>query len=231
MSSSTMSLLGLYKWNPLLFVNMSVPDGVDKETLIDNLLAETAELELLYPDADFLAQMIAKWSLKEVKIWEKLLATTLYEYNPIENYDRYESWTDDSKHSVDRSTLNKSTNESSFKGNTAHDEKQNNISDTINSVSAYNELDFAKKDRSTTDNGNTIEAEQSSRSNTEATSKTDIQDEETGNNNAQHEGHIHGNIGTTTSQFMIEEERRVVKFNIYDYIIDSFKKRFCLMVY
>lgn len=40
-----------------------------------------------------------------------------------------------------------------------------------------------------------------------------------------------GNIGITTTQQMIREEREVDKFNLMDYIIDSFMQRFCLMVY
>lgn len=51
------------------------------------------------------------------------------------------------------------------------------------------------------------------------------------NTNATRKLRAYGNIGVTTTQQMIDEERRVVKFNIYDYIIDSFKKRFCILVY
>lgn len=40
-----------------------------------------------------------------------------------------------------------------------------------------------------------------------------------------------GNIGVTTSQQMIEAERELVRFNIYDVIIESFKQRFCLLIY
>ena len=46
-----------------------------------------------------------------------------------------------------------------------------------------------------------------------------------------HSRYIKGNIGVTTTQQMIEEQRKTVKFNIYDYIIESFKARFCIMVY
>lgn len=40
-----------------------------------------------------------------------------------------------------------------------------------------------------------------------------------------------GNIGVTTTQQMIEAERELVRFNIYDVIIESFKQRFCLLIY
>lgn len=44
-------------------------------------------------------------------------------------------------------------------------------------------------------------------------------------------GRAHGNIGVTTSQQMIESERKVAMFNIYDVIAESFVENFCLMVY
>lgn len=40
-----------------------------------------------------------------------------------------------------------------------------------------------------------------------------------------------GNIGVTSTQHLIEEERAVAQFNIYDAISSDFKNRFCLMVY
>lgn len=40
-----------------------------------------------------------------------------------------------------------------------------------------------------------------------------------------------GNIGITTTQQMIKEEREIAEFNLYDLIIDEFKQRFCIMVY
>lgn len=41
----------------------------------------------------------------------------------------------------------------------------------------------------------------------------------------------YGNIGVTTTQQMIESERELVKFNIYEYIVDEFSREFCLQVY
>ena len=40
-----------------------------------------------------------------------------------------------------------------------------------------------------------------------------------------------GNIGVTTTQAMIREQREIVQFNLYEYITNSFKRQFCLMVY
>lgn len=40
-----------------------------------------------------------------------------------------------------------------------------------------------------------------------------------------------GNIGITTSQQMIKQEREVSEFSIVQFIVDDFKQRFCLMIY
>lgn len=43
--------------------------------------------------------------------------------------------------------------------------------------------------------------------------------------------HETGNIGVTTTQQMIREEREINQFDIYKYIVQSFKSMYCLGVY
>lgn len=52
-----------------------------------------------------------------------------------------------------------------------------------------------------------------------------------GSNNESYRNTITGNIGVTTSQQMIEAERRVVLFNIYDWIVDQLKTELFLNVW
>ena len=40
-----------------------------------------------------------------------------------------------------------------------------------------------------------------------------------------------GNIGITSSQQLIQAERDIADFTTYKFIVESFKKRFCIMVY
>lgn len=40
-----------------------------------------------------------------------------------------------------------------------------------------------------------------------------------------------GNIGVTMTQEMIRQQRDVVEFNLYDYIMQDFKQQFCVMVW
>ena len=89
-----LSPLGLYNWDNTIFDLMQIPSALDRETLIQNLLAETAELEVLYPNPVIFKNLLGVWSAKQIDIWNRLYATTQYEYNPIENYNRYETGSD-----------------------------------------------------------------------------------------------------------------------------------------
>lgn len=44
-------------------------------------------------------------------------------------------------------------------------------------------------------------------------------------------GRTHGNIGVTTTQTMLESERRVAMFNFYDTVVRDFQRRFLIWVY
>ena len=46
-----------------------------------------------------------------------------------------------------------------------------------------------------------------------------------------HDSRVHGNIGVTTSQQMLQSERDVAMFNIYDVICKDFQKRFLIWLY
>lgn len=166
-----LSITGMYAYDNSIFEGLTVPEGLDKDTLIFNLLSETAEFEVLYPDIPFMKEMIKQWSAKELSVWERMYKTTTLEYNPIENYDRIEEWTDD------------------------------NTGNAISRVAAFNEGALVPSG-----DGDTV-------------------------THGKHSGRTHGNIGVTTSQQMIEAERKISEFNIYDYIVQSFKKRFCILVY
>ena len=41
---ATLTIMGMYEWDNTLFDGMSLPDNVPRETMINNILLETAEL-------------------------------------------------------------------------------------------------------------------------------------------------------------------------------------------
>lgn len=46
-----------------------------------------------------------------------------------------------------------------------------------------------------------------------------------------HKARMYGNIGVTTTQQLIQEQRELVQFDLQKFIIDDFKQEFCLLVY
>lgn len=223
---SLLTVEGLYNYDNTLFDWFNVPEGLVKQIAIDTILMKTRELEILYPDFTYLKNRIAIWSNKYQINWKKLYDTTVLEYNPIENYDRMEDWTD-----TDDET---STSARDNTRNTTNSVKSTSTNEIMNSVNvtdqntAFNAglADHAKQitDGDTTENG-TI-------TNTETGIDTE-NESVNGGRTGKHKrtGRSHGNIGVTTSQQMIQSERDLVVFNLYDVIAESFIENFCLMVY
>lgn len=229
--SAIVSLLGLSRINPNILSDLVLPDGLDADLVKDNLLAETAELEVIYPDAVFMQAMIGRWSAKELPIWTRLYKTTLLDYNPIENYDRIEEWTEaeDTKKNTEADATG--TSQTDTDGTST---RQSNTDGTINDqkyVSAYNENDFTPTERDNNTQSETNMTTQKDVGTVAVKTSAENTTDETGNRNLLRKGHVHGNIGVTTSQQMIQRERQVSLYNIIDVIITSFKNRFCIQIY
>jgi hypothetical protein len=229
--SATISLLGLKRLNDGILGELVVPDGVDVELVKDNLLAETAELEVIYPDAMFMQAMIGRWSAKELPIWERLYKTTLLEYNPIENYDRMEEWTEaeDTKKNTEADATG--TSKTDTDGTSTRESNTDGVINDQKYVSAYNEVEFTPTERDNNTQNEKNNSEQKDVGTVSVKTSAENTTDETGNRNLLRKGRAHGNIGVTTSQQMIEAEREVALYNIIDVIITSFKNRFCLQVY
>ena len=224
-----LSPLGLYQWDQTIFDLMQIPSALDKPTLIDNLLAETAELEVLYPNPVVLKNLIGVWSAKQIDVWNRLYATTQYEYNPIENYDRHESGTE------------KSTDEATHSGTDTHSDRitldgedtvEGNRKDGgwiagFDSAPAGDADGLVKKTRDESDASTTTEYGKIE----DRTGNYGYGHKITTETDGEHELHIHGNIGTVTAQKMIMEQREIEKFNLYDIIVEDFKMRFCILIY
>ena len=220
---ATLSILGLYQYSPDVFDLFKLPVGVSLDNVRDNILMELAELELLYPSGEFMKTAIGIWSTKQLPVWEKLYATTKLEYNPIHNYDRTEEWTEE-----ETGNRNENRTQSQESNGESSGTVQNSGEDTVKSdVSAFNETSYTPKELQTTTLGTENTSSGTAKQTTDITDDT----EENSSRNNTRTGRAFGNIGVTTTQQMIEAERSVVKFNIVDYIVEDFKRRFCLLIY
>ena len=205
------SILTMYNNYPDIFDDMTFPEGIDKDLLINSIITELAEMDLLYSNPIVLKPLISVWSHKEIRIWEKLYNTTTLDYNPIDNYDRTETET----------TTNERTNTANGTQNSTTTNDLTIASDNAHKVAGYDSgtLTTAESDIGTVDNTGTVTNNITSNS-----ANNDV-------DNGTRTLHSRGNIGVTTTQQMIEQERDISEFNIYDYIVRSFKRRFCIMLY
>lgn len=197
--TSRLTLIGLVNYDPDLFKNLIFPENADTDVFINTLLLDFGTLGVVYPNADFMRNTAIpawcdKWQESLRQTWNALHA----DYNPIENYDRHEHWTD----SPDITRSESGNNESNMTGS----ENSNTYSD----VSAYNTSDYQAQDRIRSDSSSS-----SNGKNMFANSKR-----ETGVTT--HDARIHGNIGVTTSQRMIESELKLRMQSFYGYAATLF---------
>lgn len=202
MIPATLSILGLYQYDSSIFDNLVTPFE-DNENLIQNILMECAELEILYPDADFMKFAIGAWSQKQLPIWNKLHNTEKLEYNPLENANRTEE-------TNDTTVINESNignNKSTVDGNSTNTRQVFPFDGNISQPQYIDDIvPHQESDNNYTDNREG--------QNTFTSVKT-----------------VKGSIGVVTPQEMITQERNISNFSTVNYIIDQFKQRFCILVY
>lgn len=199
------------------------PVDIDKDTLAQNLVIDCAEFEVIYSNPGFLKLAISAWAKSQAQVWQDMYNTIWYKYNPIWNKD---------------GTMSHITTETRDLQTTGHEqlnaesENNQNLQNTENltnehAVAGFNVSDYSNKEKEqvtrtsqTTDNNtSTGKQEKSNTGGETGTITTETRESE------------RGNIGVTTTQTMIEEQRDSVLFNIYNLIISDFKNRFCITIY
>lgn len=233
---ATMSLLGLYNWDSTIIDGLTVPEGVDKSVLINNLLRECAELEIVYTQPEALKFFVGEWAKERLPVWERLAATLKFEYDPISNYDRREEWTDedtderDEQSSVHSSGSHNGSSSGSISGSNSGTSSGESTSKTAGFNSAASDVPD-KQQESREENSAESSEESSTESNEESSAESNGKTQISASRTATRSGRAYGNIGVTTTQQMIEQERNISLFDIDHVIIDDFKKTFCLLIY
>lgn len=115
MAQSKITLIGIENYlNPdrSVFDKLTLPDGIDKETLIGSIILRCQEFELLYSDPEFLIDAVNIWSRKNYWTFNRWVRAINVEYNPLYNFDRTEEITDNHTGSNNK-TINGTNNETS----------------------------------------------------------------------------------------------------------------------
>lgn len=220
---ATTGLLDLLYFDDTIMDNFTVPDGIDRQLALDTIYQRCGLTPLYHPDPAWLKFYVGRWCSKNAKTWEELYKTTIQDYNPIYNYDRTEETTDT------RSGTRK------LSENTSSNTKQNGDTSVTDTSSDSSEHTISA------DNSDSYEPgykDVSSRQDTQASESSNRVDvtgdcavDETTGETYSHKLRAYGNIGVTTTQEMLEAQRKLVRYNVYNEIADSFKEEFCLYIY
>lgn len=299
------------RWDDHFFDHIDIPDRLDKHMLIDTIVERSGACTPIYADPSLFHHYMVMWFKTNKPIFEKMIDTTLFEYNPIENYDRREWYkdvhdydvvdgknttqftdssgeqngtgnitnngtTDNTSNTTSDSTKNITSDVSTtqdstvtdnnttklssnstednvlhvypFDSNLSQPKDERNITNGKNDNTTYDgtvksdidgtEHTVSKEiDNSTgkiIDHGTTLNTSDSTEHNESKSSVGSIGEENSKRDDTgtfEHEAYIHGNIGVTTTQAMIAEERAIILYNVYENISDMFEDRFMLIVY
>lgn len=197
-----MTLYNQLEQNPKIFDDYPLIDKLDRDILNDTIMFRWGGMDTVYSNPDLFKYYSDRWFQRKFEIIKKMWETTQFEYNPIENYDRKEDYWENNDDTLDVTTGDDLT----IDRTTTVDSD----GDVTSQVSPFNANTFINDSKSITDMTDTTKEQGGDK-------RTGKRDEI---NTREKKGGLraHGNIGVTTTQDMIEEERRVSQFDIYEWI-------------
>lgn len=198
-----LTLMGMLNYQNDLLNGLQVP-GCTSEMIYETIVMKMGDLYPYYQAPPVLKKLITIWALHHLPEWKKIYKSLTIDYNPIENYDRNESW---------ENTSNGVTETVSEYSNSGHADS----TDTMNK-SGFNTDNFVPDSQSIGVSNNNNGGKTSGNGK---------------NNNVDtHTGRVHGNVGVTTNQQMIESEIALrTDFNLLDYVGEQFEKTFIVQIY
>lgn len=226
------TLYGFYQYDNTLFDGVVLPSGMDKETLVADIMRTSGDLYTYHQVPEQLKRNITFWFARRLFDFERMFKALRAEYSPIENYDRIEDIRRDYQNSgTDKATTTLGSSTTSSHTGTDTDNMEGGGT-TEKGVSAYNEDGYTNREKDTeTHNSNNTQTYNSTVTNTGSGSDTTTTDY--GLKRTETEvTRIHGNIGVTTAQQMITEEMKLrAQYDIYRIITMEFEREFLVQIY
>lgn len=251
-----------------LFKELTLPAEISKDDVIDNILLKGGDFCVLYQDPEFMQYAIGTWCRKYQPTFIKWVKALNIEYNPLENYDRFEDTSTTSSgtttgnvngtHSdnLDVNNIDHTSNDSTQDVNRSEVMKDDGTNTTTvkdniteHQVSAFNDVNYSPSSKDINNSKQTLEVdtekdtditEKTSNSNTidytserhsKGASADTTSEHRSDERSDATKSRIHGNIGVTTSQAMLEAELKIDTWSIIEHITDLFLKEFIIPIY
>lgn len=219
MVKPVLTLAGMMDNYPEITDKLAIPDGMDKDTIIDYIYMYAGANESRYGNPHILSRLFHRFFASRKSEWGRMWIALQAEYNPIENTDRYETF--NRKFTSDNEEKNTSEVSGESGGNST---RTPNIT-TENKRSAFDSNQYQPLGQATESGTETTNSSSNAKQSGSEDKKQNRKDEEG------HELHSHGNIGVTTNQEMITEELELRKYNLYKTIALEVEDEFTITVY
>lgn len=202
---ATVSFLGMYNYYPDLFQHFRVPDVLDRDLVINTLLAETAELELLQIDPNTVSICLGWFCDRRMPSWERACAALQAKYDVLAELESTETRTPNLHHKLVRTPNLTTTGENTGSDSTTTQRAGFNGGDLVT----------ADKTTSTLGTGNTIKS-----TGTDTTER-----DETGTETRTETGR------KTPAAELVRRELDIALTDAVEFIVSDIRRNFCLLVY
>ena len=222
---ASVSFMGLYSYDPTIFDEVQLPSGIDRETLINNLMAETAELEVLQPDPVIIKTVLGWFSRKRLPQWQRVADAYGLDYRMDADTDLTITRTPDLQRDEIR-TPNLEYSETRTPDLTTVGENNGADTSTIRRA-GFNSEDLETSEQTTTElgTGNSIHSSGTEKTERAETGSERRQASETGSDK-------HATIGRRQPvPDLIARELELAKSDVMEYIIRDIRHNFCILVY
>lgn len=217
----------MVKYQPTILKKLDLPDGMSEDTMGDYIYMYAGENEVRYSDPDILERLVHTWFTSRKTDFQYMWDALHAEYNPIENYDRHDDFTEEIDSTTNRESNVKTTQEGEATTTDSSTTTPGKV--TEEQVSAFDSGSYQPSRKSaesgTESSEGTSHGTNSSSTNGEGTEQSVLDQTKTNS------GRSHGNIGVTTNQQMIESELQLRRFNLYKTIALEFEDEFTIPIY
>ena len=217
----------MVRYRPTILKGLDLPEGMSEESIGDYIYMYAGENETRYSDPEILDRLVHTWFSSRKTDFQYMWDALHAEYNPIENYDRHDEFTEE----ID-STANRESNVKTSQEGEATTEDSSTTTPgkiTEEQVSAFDSGAY-QPSRKSAESG-TESSEGTSHGTNNSTTTGEGTEKNVLDQTKKNTGRSHGNIGVTTNQQMIESELQLRRFNLYKTIALEFENEFTIPVY
>lgn len=210
------TLWGFYQYDPSLFDDIVLPQGMVKDDLICDIMRYSGDLYPYHQVPSRLKVNITSWFSSRYYDFNRIYEALRVDYSPIENYDRTET--------TSRNYENSGSDKATTTLGSSNTMNTNGTNTNVLQVSAYNAADFTNR-----------EGSQETYQSTQTNSSTGSDSTQTDYGLIRKESediHVHGNIGLTSNQQMVESEISLrTTHDVYKMIAMEFEHEFLVQIY